>query len=310
MMTQRGRMLAAIACIAFVGAGCDRKPETAATTAAPAAVRAPAVDLVIHGGPILTMEGDKPAYVDAVVVADGKIVFAGTAAEAMSRKSANTVVKDLGGKAMLPGFVDAHSHFINAPTLTQQVNVSPSPVGAGDSVPQIVAALKDWQAKAKVPDGGWIQGWGYDDSLVKGGKLTKRDLDAAFPNHKVMVLHVSLHGAVLNSKAFEWAGITRATPTPEGGIIARGPDGKDPEGLLMETAFLPVYAKLPQPEEAADARPHEAGADDVRRKRLHARQRGLHARQGHAPVAEGGRAESAVHRHRVASGLSPKWTSG
>jgi predicted amidohydrolase YtcJ len=85
---------------------------------------------------------------------------------------------------------------------------------------------------------------------VKGGQLTKRDLDVAFPKHKVMVLHVSLHGAVLNSKALQWAGISRETPTPEGGIIARGPDGKDPEGLLMETAFLPVFAKLPQPGEA------------------------------------------------------------
>ena len=252
MMTHRVRILAAISCTAFVVAGCDRKPETAATTATPAvdAASAPSVDLIIRGGPILSMEGDKPVYVDAVVVADGKIAFAGSDAEAMGRKSANTVVKDLGGKTMLPGFVDAHSHFINAPTLTQQVNVSPSPVGAGDSVPQIVAALKDWQAKAKIADGGWILGWGYDDSLVKGGKLTKRDLDVAFPNHKVMVLHVSLHGAVLNSKALEWAGIDRTTPTPEGGIIARGPDGKDPEGLLMETAFLPVFAKLPQPEEA------------------------------------------------------------
>ncbi len=252
MMTQQARMFAAFACIAFVVAGCDRKPETVATTATPAVAgaSAPSVDLIIHGGPILSMEGDKPVYVDAVVVADGKIAFAGSDAEAMSRKSANTAVKDLGGMTMLPGFVDAHSHFINAPTLTQQVNVSPSPVGAGDSVPQIVAALKEWQTKAKVPEGGWIQAWGFDDSLVKGGKLTKGDLDAAFPNHKVMVLHVSLHGAVFNSKALEWAGITRATPTPEGGIIARGPDGKDPEGLVMETAFLPVYAKLPQPEEA------------------------------------------------------------
>ena len=132
MMTQPARMLAAIACIAFVVAGCDRKPDTAATTATPAvaAASAPSVDLIIHGGPILTMEGDKPVYVDAVVVADGKIAFAGSDAEAMGRKSANTVVKDLGGKTMLPGFVDAHSHFINAPTLTQQVNVSPSPVGS------------------------------------------------------------------------------------------------------------------------------------------------------------------------------------
>jgi predicted amidohydrolase YtcJ len=245
-------MLAAIACIAFAAAGCSRKPEAAATAVAPATTAASGqpAELIVHGGPILTMEGDKPRYVEAVVVAQGKIVFAGAATEAMGRKSASTVIKDLAGKTMLPGFVDAHSHFINAPTLSQQVNVSPSPVGTGDTVLQIITALKEFQAKAKIPDGGWILAWGYDDSLVKGGKLTKRDLDAAFPNNKVMVTHVSLHGAVLNSKALEWAGITRDTPTPEGGIIARGPDGKDPEGLVMETAFLPIFAKLPQPSEA------------------------------------------------------------
>jgi len=55
---------------------------------------------------------------------------------------------------------------------------------------------------------------------------------------------------VLNSKALEWAGITGDTATPAGGIIARGPDGKDPEGLVMEAAFLPVFAKMPKPGEA------------------------------------------------------------
>jgi predicted amidohydrolase YtcJ len=211
---------------------------------------APGAILIIHGGPILTMEGDKASYVEAVVVADGKIVFAGSDTEAMKQKTANTVVKDLGGNTMLPGFVDAHSHFINAPTLSQQANVSPSPVGTGDTVPQIIATLKAYQEKAKIPDGGWILAWGYDDSVVKGGTLTKHDLDAAFPNHKVLVMHVSLHGAVLNSKGLEWAGVNRDTPTPAGGIIARGPNGKEPVGLLMETAFLPVFSKLPQPTEA------------------------------------------------------------
>ncbi|MCM2312034.1 MAG: amidohydrolase [Steroidobacteraceae bacterium] len=211
----------------------------------------PSADLIIHGGPILTMEGAKPGYVEAVVVSDGRIAFAGAATEAMQQKSAATVVKDLGGRTMLPGFVDAHSHFINAPTLSRMVNVSPSPVGPGDSVAQIIAALQAWQGKTRVPDGGWIMAWGYDDSMVQGGKLTKRELDAALPSHKVMVFHVSLHGAVLNSQALEWAGITRDTPTPEGGIIARGPDGKEPEGLLMETAFLPVFSRLPQPGEEA-----------------------------------------------------------
>ncbi len=109
MVIQRVKMLVAIAitCIAFVAAGYGRKAEAAANAAASASEK-PA-DLIIHGGPILTMEGGKPDYVEAVVVAQGEIVFTGSDAEAMSRKSASTVIKDLGGKTMLPSFVDAHS---------------------------------------------------------------------------------------------------------------------------------------------------------------------------------------------------------
>lgn len=234
MMIFRAGLFAGLVCLASI-----------------AVASGPTADLIIHGGPILTMESDRPSYVEAVVVSGGRIVYAGAATDALKQKSAGTVIKDLSGKTMLPGFVDAHSHFVNAPVLSRMVNVSPSPVGTGDSVAQIIVALRAWQDKAKVPDGGWIMAWGYDDSMVQGGRLTKRELDAAFPNHNVMVFHVSLHGAVLNSRALEWAGITRDTPTPEGGIIARGPDGKEPEGLLMETAFLPVFSNLPQPGEEA-----------------------------------------------------------
>ena len=192
---------AAVLCVTLALVGCNQpRPVT------------PGADLIIHGGPILTMEGDQPTYVEAVVVSSGKIVFAGSDAEAMKQKGGTTVVKDLGGKTVLPGFVDPHSHFINAPTLSQQVNVSPSPVGPGDTVPAIIAALKAYQDKAKIPDGGWILAWGYDDSMLKGSPLTRRDLDAAFPNHKVMVTHVSLHGGVLNSKGLQWAGVDRDTP--------------------------------------------------------------------------------------------------
>lgn len=237
MQNGKAGILAAMACVAGVVAGGRCLAE-------------PAADLIVHGGRILTMEGDTPAYVEAVVVSGGRIAFAGTMAEAMQRRTAGTVLKDLGGRTMLPGFVDAHSHFAHAPLLSRMANVSPSPVGPGDSVPGIVAALEAWQEKARVPAGGWIMAWGYDDSMVRGGALTKRELDAAFPDHKVMVFHVSLHGAVLNSQALQWAGIDSDTPTPEGGIIARGPDGREPAGLLMETAFLPVFANLPQPGEA------------------------------------------------------------
>lgn len=208
-------------------------------------------DLIISGGPILTMDGDTPTYVEAVVVNDGKIVFTGSSAEAMKQKASGTIMKDLGGKTMLPGFVDAHGHFINAPGLAKQVNVSAPPVGKGDSITGIIAALKAHQATVNEPDGGWIIGYGYDGTQLKEGReLNRTDLDAAFPNHKVMIFHVSLHGAVLNSKAFEWAKVTKDTPTPAGGVIAREADGKTPAGLVMETAFLPIFSSLPKPNEA------------------------------------------------------------
>jgi predicted amidohydrolase YtcJ len=91
-------------------------------------------------------------------------------------------------------------------------------------------------------------GYGYDDSIYpEGGKLTAADLDTAFPNQVVMVMHVSLHGAVLNSAAMKKFNINAATETPPGGVIVRKPGTNEPEGLLMETAFLPIFAQLPKP---------------------------------------------------------------
>jgi len=208
-------------------------------------------DLILHGGPILTMDGARPTYAEAVVVEDGKIAFVGTKDAALARKGPSTVVRDLEGKTLLPAFVDAHSHFINAPSLTKLVNVGNPPVGPATDIPSTIAALQAFRDERKIPEDGWIVGWGYDRSgLAEGRDITRADLDAAFPRQKVMLLHVSLHGAVLNSAALASAGITADTPTPEGGVIARMPDGKEPAGLLMETAFFPAFMRLPQPSDA------------------------------------------------------------
>jgi hypothetical protein len=77
--------------------------------------------------------------------------------------------------------------------------------------------------------------------------LTAADLDPHFPDHPVMVGHVSLHGAVLNALAFKKYNISAATETPPGGVITRKPGSQEPEGLVMETAFLPIAASLPKP---------------------------------------------------------------
>jgi len=205
-------------------------------------------NIIIHGGPILTMEGEQPSYVEAVVVQDGKIVFAGSNAEAMRLKGARTVVKDLAGKTLLPGFIDPHSHFIDSLALADRVNVSGPPVGPASDPEGIVAALKAGAAAKQLKPGELLLGWGYDENLMPDGQVLSRDiLDQAFPDNPVGVIHVSMHGAVINSKAMELYGYTDGMPTPAGGVILRKPGAQNLQGLVMEAGYLPMHSKLPSP---------------------------------------------------------------
>ena len=81
-----------------------------------AATRAQPADTIYHGGKIVTMNGEAPTYAEAVAVKDGRIVVVGTKAEALRRKGEATQVRDLGGNALLPGFIDANSHFLSRST--------------------------------------------------------------------------------------------------------------------------------------------------------------------------------------------------
>lgn len=224
-------------------AGCNSQKSAKAPAAG--------ADLIIHGGPILTMAGDAPAYVEAVVVDDGKIVFAGSDAEAMRQKAEGTVVKDLAGKLMMPGFIDPHSHFIDSLVLADRINVSAPPAGPARDADAIIAELKKGAAAKGLKPGELLLGYGYDENLMPGGKLLTRDLlDAAFPDNPVGIVHVSMHGGVMNSQAMAKFGYKDGMPTPAGGVILRKADGKALQGLVMETAYIPMISKLPIPSEA------------------------------------------------------------
>lgn len=208
-------------------------------------------DIVIFGGPIVTMNDAAPTA-EAVAVKDGVIVAVGPQSDVRnSWVGPQTRLIDLDGHALLPGFIDAHGHFMNAPRVVVWANLSLAPVGPVSAIPDIVKALQDNQAQRSIPKGEWVIGYGYDSSgLEEGRELTRMDLDAHFPDNPVMAIHVSNHGAVLNSSALDLFEITAETPTPEGGLIARLPGSNEPAGLLMETAFLPIFAQVPQPSEA------------------------------------------------------------
>ncbi|MGE0380014.1 MAG: amidohydrolase family protein [Hyphomicrobium sp.] len=187
------------------------------------------------------MAGEKPAYVEALAVKDGKIIFTGSKEQALALKGDATKIVDLGGKALLPAFIDAHGHYINSLLVANQAKVYAPPSGPGKDVPSIIAELKKFATERNIAKGEMIMAYGYDDSVMPDGRLLNRDdLDEAFPDNPVRVDHVSMHGAVMNSLALKKYDISAATKTPPGGVIVRKPGTEEPWGLIMETAFLPV----------------------------------------------------------------------
>jgi predicted amidohydrolase YtcJ len=144
---------------------------------------------------------------------------------------------------MLPGFVDAHSHFPAAGTSKlYEVNLRSPPLGPVNAIDDVIAAL---EMKAReTPKGQWIRGSGYDQTLLKEGRHpTRRDLDAASTEHPIYIYHASGHLGVANSLALKLAGITKETPQPEGGVIQRD-SGGEPNGVFEEVGEM-VSRRIP-----------------------------------------------------------------
>ncbi|MBS0256036.1 MAG: amidohydrolase [Proteobacteria bacterium] len=202
-----------------------------------------------HGGTIITMDGDQPQTVAAVVERDGRIAFAGTEAEARKLAGPAAVDHDLKGATMLPGFVDAHSHFAMAMQVAGGIDLGSARVPVTDHA-SLIAAVREGIAARKFQPGAWITVWNYNDANFADRRhITRAELDAAFPDVKLIVMHVSGHGLVANSAALAAAGITDATPTPEGGVMTRDAAGRL-TGLIFERAMLLMRQALPQPSAA------------------------------------------------------------
>jgi predicted amidohydrolase YtcJ len=164
------------------------------------------------------------------------------------QRGSGTDVVDLAGQTLLPGFLDPHSHYINSLMVANQVNVYAPPAGPATDAGAIVAELRKFRDARQIPEGQIIMAFGYDETLMPAGRaLHREDLDADFPNNPVVVGHVSMHGAMLNSAAMRKYGISADTVTPPGGVIVRKPGSNEPDGLVMETAFLPIFSSLPAP---------------------------------------------------------------
>ena len=232
----------------LLAAGCMKSPTPAASTADAGADKADAIYL---GGPILTMEGDQPAYVEAVAVKEGRIAFAGSEAGAEKLKGAGTRLVNLGGKTMAPGFIDGHAHVLQFGTQAVGANLLAPPDGGVNTIDDLVTRLKDFAASPDVARTGWIYGTGYDDSLL-GRHPTREDLDKVSMDVPVVAGHISGHFSAMNTAGLRTVGITAETPDPEGGKIRRESDGKTPNGVLEELASIPYVIAILNPARPED----------------------------------------------------------
>ena len=212
-------------------------------------------DLIFVGSNIVTMDPDQPT-VDAVAVRGETITAAGTVDEVRALEGPSTRVVELGDGALLPGFIDAHGHFLGVGRGLDTLSLHSPPVGDVTTIDELVAKIAAWIAEQEIPPGEAVTGRGYDDSLLAEGRHpTAADLDRASTDHPIVLTHVSGHLSAVNSAALVASDITAETADPPGGHIRRVAGSREPNGVLEETAsrLIRVDRGTPPAEEETDA---------------------------------------------------------
>ncbi|WP_406335269.1 amidohydrolase [Streptomyces sp. NBC_00203] len=196
-------------------------------------------DLLFTGGPVLTPAGRTAT---AVAVTGDRITAVGNA-EVHDLTGPRTEVVDLAGRLLLPGFQDAHVHPVPAGLELTQCDLT-----GARTAEDTLAAVRAY-ADAH-PDREWITGGGWSMEAFEGGTPTKELLDAVVPDRPVYLPNRDHHGAWVNSRALELAGVTRDTPDPADGRFERDASG-EPTGMLQEGAMQYV-GRITPPATSAD----------------------------------------------------------
>jgi predicted amidohydrolase YtcJ len=175
----------------------------------------------------------------AVAIRGGRIVYVGSDSGAFALAGATTSIKNLDGRVVVPGLVDAHTHVAELGESLDRVNLTGVATEA-EAVERIV------QRAATTPKGEWILGYGWDEGAWANRFPDKRLLSQRVPDHPVVLR--SLHGFAswANERALSLAGITRDTPVPNGGEIRRDANG-NPTGLVLNRAVPLLDNAVPRP---------------------------------------------------------------
>ena len=198
-------------------------------------------DLIIHNAKVWTVNPARP-LAEAVAVSGGRIEAVGPDAEIRSLAGERTEVIDARGRLLLPGFVDAHVHFLAGGLALLGVDLR-----TARDEREFAEALR--AHVERTPPGEWITGGRWDhESWPSRRRPTRGLIDPFTPRHPVLVSRLDGHMALANTPALKLAGIGPDTPDPAGGRIERDERG-EPTGIVIDAALELVARVIPPPGE-------------------------------------------------------------
>ncbi len=218
------------------------------------------------GGPARVEPGSRPAekpepaeFVEAMAIANGRILAVGTSQQMLAYAGPRTQVLDLEGRLAIPGFIDDHVHFIQGGFQLLALDLKNA-----RSEAEFVVRIAE-KAKTLKP-GRWLQGGNWDEEAWPDAKLpTRGTIDGVTPNNPVFLSRYDGHAALANSVALKLAGVTKDTPDPVGGVIVRDPQTREPTGVLKDKAEDLVAKVIPRPTPEEFEEALKAGLAEARR---------------------------------------------
>jgi predicted amidohydrolase YtcJ len=195
-------------------------------------------DLVIRNATVRTLETNQPKA-EAVAVVNGRILAVGANEEVRPLVGPQTRVIDARQQLLLPGFNDAHVHFLSGGFQLSSVDLrgAKSPAEFAEVLGRFAANL---------PKGRWVTGGDWDHEAWPGAPLPNRQLiDSLTPETPVLVSRLDGHMALANSLALKLAGVNRDRKDPPGGLILRDPSTGEPTGILKDAAMTLVSRLIP-----------------------------------------------------------------
>jgi predicted amidohydrolase YtcJ len=197
-----------------------------------------AADLVIKNAKVLTV--DKQFSIQqAVAVKNGVICFVGANKQADKWIGPTTRVLDLGGRVIMPGVNESHIHATQFAASLPPLTLDLTDNTVGQALAQVQTRVEELNDTTV-----WIRGQGWPSWSDEWHSATRQMLDAVAPDNPVILTDMSLHNAVVNSKALALAGITEDTPNPDGGTIIKDPVTGEPTGFLLDLAAVDLVMQV------------------------------------------------------------------